>query len=194
MLLVGDVFALLYYHRSAKWKDVIKPLPWALIGLGIGAFVGNYISDNTFLKLIGVIILLCLGVLAYMEKKNQDLKVPDAPWFYIAIGILSGFFSMIGNAAGPIFGIYLLALGYKKNGFMGVNAWFFFIINLSKLPLQIFVWHNINLKTLAITAVMIPLITIGAVFGAFILKKVNEKAFRYVVIVMTAAAALKLLL
>jgi len=52
--------------------------------------------------------------------------------------VLSGFASMIGNAAGPIFAIYLLALGFTKNNFIGANSWFFFMINLIKLPLQIF--------------------------------------------------------
>jgi uncharacterized membrane protein YfcA len=107
---------------------------------------------------------------------------------------MSGFASMIGNAAGPIFSVYLLALGFKKNNFMGISAWFFFIINLSKVPLQIFVWKNIDAASLLTTAIMIPVITIGAVLGAFILKKINDKYFRYLVIVMTGIAALKLLI
>lgn len=194
MLLVGDVFAIRYYHRSADLKSVVTPLPWAMAGLAAGVIVGNYISDITFMKLIGMIVLVCLGILIYTEVKGQNFTVPNAPWFYITIGVLSGFSSMIGNAAGPIFSIYLLALGLKKNNYMGISAWFFFIINLSKVPLQIFVWHNINLRTLAVAGIMIPVITIGAVLGALILKKINEKFFRYLVVVMTAVAAAKLLL
>lgn len=193
MLIVGDLCALWYYHRSAAWKDVARPLPSAVVGLIIGAVVGSYISDSTFLKLIGIIILLCLSVLVYMEKRRQNLKVPDSAWFYITIGVLSGFFSMIGNAAGPIFSIYLLALGYVKNNYMGISTWFFFIINVLKLPLQIFVWHNISVKSLTIGITLIPLIIAGAVLGAFVLKKINERYFRYIVIGMTALAAVKLL-
>jgi uncharacterized membrane protein YfcA len=194
MLIVGDVCALSYYHKSATWKDIVRPLPSTLAGLAIGAFVGNSVSDGTFLKLIGIIILLCLSVLIYMEKKGQNLKVPNSAWFYITIGVLSGFFSMMGNAAGPIFSIYLLALGYAKNNYMGSTTWFFFIVNILKLPLQIFVWHNITVKNLIVGISMIPLIIAGAVLGAFILKKINEKVFRYIVIVMTAFAAIRLLI
>lgn len=194
MLVVGDIFAIRYYHRSADLKSVITPLPWAMAGLVAGVIVGNYISDNAFMKLIGIIVLLCLGILIYTEVKGQNFKVPNAPWFYIAVGVLSGFASMIGNAAGPIFSIYLLALGLKKNNYMGISAWFFFVINLSKVPLQVFVWHNIDLRTLTIAAVMIPVIAIGAVLGALILKKINERVFRYLVIGMTSIAAVRLLL
>ncbi|MDF2543058.1 MAG: putative permease [Herbinix sp.] len=194
MLLVGDIFAIWYYRKSVDWRKVFTPLPWALVGLAIGAFIGNYISDKVFVILIGLIVLFCLGILIYTEKKGKDFQVPNNPLFYILVGILSGFASMIGNAAGPIFSIYLLALGFKKNNFMGTNAWFFFIINSTKLPLQIFVWHNISLKTFFLTLSMIPIITIGAILGFIVLKKINEKYFRYIVIAMTAIAALRLLL
>jgi len=192
MLLVGDLFAVWYYRESVEWKKVFLPLPWALAGLILGAVVGNYISDRTFLTLMGIIILVCLGILVYTEMKGKSIKVPGKAWFYVLVGVLSGFASMIGNAAGPIFTIYLLALGFEKINFMGTNAWFFFIINLIKLPLQIFVWHNIGIRSMTITAVMLPLITLGAILGYYILKKINEKIFRYTVIIMTALAALKL--
>ena len=194
MLLVGDIFAIWYYRRSVEWRNVITPLPWAIVGLGLGAFIGNYISDKTFVMLIGSIVMFCLGILVYTEKKGKDFVVPNNIWFYILVGILSGFASMIGNAAGPIFSIYLLALGFKKNNYMGTNAWFFFIINFLKLPLQIFVWHNIGMKSLTIAIFMIPVITVGAIVGFYILKKINEKYFRYIIIAMTAIAAVRLLI
>ncbi len=192
MLLMGDVFAICYYRRSVNWKNVFKPLPWAFVGLVLGVIIGNYISDKTFIVLIGMIVLLCLGILIYTEKKGKNFIVPTDAWFYILVGVLSGFASMLGNAAGPIFSVYLLALGFKKNNYMGTNAWFFFIINFSKLPLQIFVWHNIGLQSFTITVFMIPVITIGAVLGFAVLKRINEKYFRYLVIGMTAIAAFRL--
>lgn len=194
MLLVGDIFAIWYYRKSVQWRNVFTPLPWAMIGLALGVIVGNYINDKTFVTLIGIIVLLCLALLIYTEGKGKNFKVPNAAWFYILVGIISGFASMLGNAAGPIFSIYLLALGFRKNNFMGTNAWFFFIINLTKLPLQIFIWHNLGIRAFSTTVILIPVITIGAVLGFLILKKINETYFRYIVIVMTALAAIRLLL
>lgn len=194
LLLVGDIFAIWYYRSNINWIKAVKPLPWALIGLGIGVFTGNLISDRTFMVLIGIIVLFCLGLLLYTEKMGKNFAVPHEIWFYALVGILSGFSSMIGNAAGPIFSIYLLALGFKKNDFMGTNALFFFIINFIKMPLQIFVWHNIGVQSITITALMLPVITIGAVLGFLILKKINEKYFRYLIIAMTAIAAFRILI
>lgn len=194
MLLTGDLMAIVSYRKNVVWKNVLSPLPWAALGILAGAFVGNLIDDRTFLYLIGGVVLLCLALLVWGEWKGKDLTVPSKPWFYISVGILSGFASMIGNAAGPIFSMYLLALGLRKDNYMGTNAWFFFIVNTIKLPFQIFVWHNIGLSSLIITPVMLPVIALGAVIGFKVLKKINEEIFRRIIIVMTLIAAIRLFL
>lgn len=194
MLLVGDFFAVYYYKRHAEWSKIKKLLPWALVGIILGVVIGNYINDKQFKSIIAVSILICLFILIYMEKKGDDLKLPKGAWFYIVTGVASGFTSMIGNAAGPIFTIYLLANGFKKNHFMGTNSWFFLLINLTKLPFQIFFWHNITMKTTVLAAGMIPAVTIGAFLGIAVIKRLNEKPFRYIIILMTAIAAVRLLL
>lgn len=192
MLIVGDVFALFYYKHNAKREDILKLLPWTFMGLIFGLIIGGYINDEQFKSLIALSVLLCLFLLIYFEKKSDQLKIPDKTWLHASVGILSGFTSMIGNAAGPIFSVYLLAKGVDKVNFLGMTAWFFFIVNVTKLPMQVFIWHNITVQTFVLTGIMIPFIGIGAVFGAFIIKRINEKAFRYLIIVMTAIVSVKL--
>lgn len=193
MLLLGDLMALMYFKRQGKWKDIKKLLPWVFIGLASGIAAGNYISDAQFKAFLALLVFICLGILIYTEWKGDNLNVPKGTWFYALTGIASGFASMIGNAAMPLFSIYLLAKGFKKNNFMGTVTWFFFIINLTKVPLQIFFWHNVTLKAVLLSGVMIPVITIGALFGIWIIKRLNERVFRYLIIVMTALAAIRLL-
>lgn len=192
MLLVGDVFAVKYYNRHANWHNIKRLLPWALIGLALGVLIGNYVNDKQFKMLIAISVLICLAILIYTEKKGDQLKIPNKVWVYILTGVACGFTSMIGNAAGPILSIYLLAMGFKKNDFMGTTAWFFLIINLTKVPLQVFFWHNITVKSALLTMGMIPAITLGAFLGILVIKKINEKVFRYIILGMTAIAAIKL--
>lgn len=58
---------------------------------------------------------------------------------------------------------------------------------------MVFFLHNVTLKAVLLSGVMIPVITIGALFGIWIIKRLNEKVFRYLIIVMTALAAVRLL-
>lgn len=192
MLIVGDAFALYYYKRHADWSKIKKLLLWTLTGLIMGLLVGNYINDKQFKTFIALSVLLCLIVLIYTERKGDNLKVPSGVWFYALTGMLAGFTSMIGNAAGPIFSVYLLAMGFKKNGFMGTTAWFFFIMNVTKVPLQILVWHNITFKTILLNLTLVPAIAIGALLGALVIKKLNEKVFKSLILIMTAIAAVRL--
>lgn len=192
LLLVGDVFAISYYRKHAKWSDIRKLMLWNCCGLLLGTLVGNYINDIQFKALIGLSVIVCLAILVYSEMKGDDLKVPEKTWVYVLFGILCGFTSMIGNAAGPIFSIFLLAKGFKKNSFMGTTSWFFFINNLIKVPLQVFVWHNISSQTVMLAGFMIPAIAAGALLGIVVIKRINEKHFRYTILAMTAIAAMKL--
>lgn len=194
MLIIGDIMALWYYKRHGAWNDIKKLLPWTFVGLILGIVVGNYVNDIQFKAFISVSIFICLVILIYTEKKGDNLKIPSGKWFYALTGVAAGFTSMIGNAAGPLFSVYLLAKGFKKDNFLGTTAWFFFTINLSKVPLQIFFWNNISFKMVGLALMLIPAIVIGAILGAKIVKKLNEKAFRYIIIVMTAISAIRLLI
>ena len=45
---------------------------------------------------------------------------------------------MIGNAAGPVMSVYLLSMRKEKMEYIGINTWFFLVVNLLKVPFQIF--------------------------------------------------------
>ena len=107
-------------------------------------------------------------------------------------GLAAGFTTMIGNAAGAITSIYLLSMRLPKNTFIGTAAWFFLIINLLKVPLQVFFWENISAATLTFNALMVPAIAVGAVIGIIAAGKIPERAYRVFVMVMTGVAGLLL--
>jgi uncharacterized membrane protein YfcA len=99
---------------------------------------------------------------------------------------------MMGNAAGPIMIIYLLAMKLPKVEFVGTSAWFFFIINWLKVPLSM----NLKLVTpesARLDLMMLPFIAAGAFVGIFLLRRIPQKAFNTVVQILAAAAAIKLL-
>jgi uncharacterized protein len=112
---------------------------------------------------------------------------------HASIGLAAGFASMIGNAAGPIFWIYLISRKLGKSEFMGTSAWFFFLINLVKLPLQILIWGNITAQNTLPSIMMIPVILGGAFAGTLIIKYINDQPFNYLVLAMALLAALNLI-
>ena len=192
MFIVGDVFAVLFYKQHADWKIVRKLSLWVVIGVVAGMIVGRYVNNDVFTYLISGSVLFCLVLLVYLEIKKDKIKVPEAHWFYGLTGIVCGFTSMVGNMAGPIFNVYLLARRMDKKNFMGTLSVFFFMMNLIKLPLQVFFWHNITTEIVATVGLMIPVILLGAFVGVKIIRVLNERLFRNVILVMTAVISIKL--
>ena len=192
MLIVADVFAVIYYHRHANWKYVLKLLPWAFGGILMAMFVGNAINDNQFRMLIAVIVITGIGLMVYQDLRKKKTNVPDYPWFAALLGTGGGFSTMIGNAAGPIMSLYLLSMRLPKNMYIGTGAWFFFIVNLSKVPLHIFVWKTITWQSLSFDLLMVIPIVAGAVGGFYLVKFIPEKAYRIFIIVSTLASSVAL--
>jgi uncharacterized membrane protein YfcA len=81
-----------------------------------------------------------------------------------------------------------------KNNFIGTGAWFFLIINISKFPLQLFVWNNITLQSLIVDLMTLPAIALGAVAGYKLVKIIPEHTYRGFVIIITAISAFLLLI
>jgi len=194
ILMMADIFGVAYYRRHANWAHLIKVLPWAVIGLLLALWVGELVNDVQFKNLIAILVFLSIGLMLWQDKRKGTNFFPDKWWFAASMGILGGFATMIGNVAGPVFAIYLLAMHLPKNSFIGTGAWFFMIINFSKFPLQLFVWNNIKIETLAIDLVTLPAIAVGAILGFKMVKIIPERAYRGFVIVITVISALLLLL
>lgn len=190
MLIVADIFAVKYYHRHANWKHVIRLVPWALAGIIAGLIFGHLINDKQFTQSIAVLVTMGIGLMVWQDLRRNKMAVPDYWWFAALLGIAGGFTSMIGNAAGPIFALYLLSMRLPKNNFIGTGAWFFFILNLMKLPFHIFSWKTVDIHSLVIDAIAIPVILGGALIGIYIVKLIPEKGYRIFIILSTMISAL----
>ena len=79
-----------------------------------------------------------------------------------------------------------------KEQFMGTLAWFFFIVNMSKLPLFASM-QMITLRTLTFDAIIAPLVVVGALVGRRLLKIIPQKIFDPLVLALAGVAALKLI-
>ena len=91
-----------------------------------------------------------------------------------AFGVLGGFTTMIGNAAGPVMSVYLLSANLPKRSFVGTSAWFFLLVNYMKIP----------------GACGIPFIFAGAFLGVLLVNRVPEKFFRALIVISTIAGTI----
>ncbi len=193
MLIAGDVFAMFVYGKRANWSYVRRMMPPTLVGVVMGWVLMFWLPEQHYRPLIGTIILgLTLLQIIRLWKEEWLADVPHAAWFAWSMGILVGLTTMLANAAGPVFGLYLLAIGLPKLEFVGTAAWFFLLLNVIKIP---FSWSLglIRLDTLSLNAMLIPLIALGLWIGTLVVRRIPQRLFDSVILVLTGLASIRML-
>jgi uncharacterized membrane protein YfcA len=193
LLVLADIFAVIYYNRHANWSYIFRFLPWVLLGIFFGVFIGNDLDEKTFKIGMAIIILVSVGMMYWWEKRKSTL-VPTHWLFAGAVGTIAGITTMIGNLGGAFSNIYFLAMRVPKNEFIGTAAWLFLITNILKLPLHIFVWGTITKETILFDLKLIPAIIVGIIIGVQIVKLIKENFYRKMILVLTALGALMILI
>ena len=159
---------------------------------GMWAFDHFHLSDDVLTQAIGVIVLFMI-VMQVLRKRGGDDVAAAARWKAACFGVATGFATYIANAAGPIMSLYLLSMALPKNEFMGTGAWFFFIINLVKIP-QFAMQGRINAETLWIDLCLAPAVIIGALIGRWLFSRIPQALFERIIIVLALVATVTLFL
>ena len=189
LLCFADIMAVFYYKRHVQWPRFWKLIPWMMVGILLGVYVGKDLNEALFRKLMAVIIIITVVIMIVMEYRKAT-SIPDNKLFVISTGLAAGFTTMLGNLAGAFANIYFLAMRMTKNDFIGTAAWLFLVINLFKLPFQVIYWKNITGATLQIDLWLIPALIAGFFAGLKIVAHIKDDSYRKVVIVLTFLGAI----
>lgn len=193
MLILADLFAIHAFRKFTVWRLLLKILPAAVLGVILGWALMPRIPTGYFTPIIGWIILALL-LLTILQKCSSQLQeiAADHPAVAWPLGLLAGVSTMLANAAGPAMTVYLLASRLPKYEFVGTAAWFFFFINLIKVPFSASL-GLITSQTLLFNLLLAPAVLIGLFSGKFLLGKINQKAFEWLLISLSLLGALRLI-
>lgn len=178
LLVAGDVMAISLFRRRADLKTIIGLAPWTALGMIAGLIFGGGLPERAFKLVVGFIVLGCTLLSLWQDQKGTAISISRNPVLAAATGMLAGFTTMIGNAAGPIVSIYLLASGLRRDAYIGTAAWFFFSVNIWKLPLQFFFWKNLGMESFLTDAMLLPFLGVGLIGGLWLARRLPEKGFR----------------
>ncbi|MEU5339678.1 MULTISPECIES: sulfite exporter TauE/SafE family protein [unclassified Streptomyces] len=199
ILIVGDVLAVLTYRRHAHWPTLWKLFPAVAAGVVFGTVFLIWADDQVVRTSIGAILLLMAGVTVWRRRKAEAEEEPDSVSTRTgrikarSYGVLGGFTTMVANAGGPVMSMYLLSAGFRKLGFLGTSAFFFLIVNVSKVPFSVglgLIDGNSLLLDAALAAFVVP----GAFIGKWAVNKINQRLFEQLVIAATVVGGAQLLL
>lgn len=193
LLCTADIAAVYYYNRHAQWNHFWKLVPWMAIGILLGVYLGKDMDERLFRQLMAVIVVLTIVIVLWMELRKST-RVPENRLFAAGTGLAAGFTTMMGNLAGAFANLYFLAMRLPKNGFIGTAAWLFLVINLFKLPFQVFYWKNITAHSLLTDLALLPALALGFLLGIQLVNKLQDNSYRKVVMALTLVGSVLMLL
>ncbi|MEV5683996.1 sulfite exporter TauE/SafE family protein [Streptomyces sp. NPDC052164] len=222
ILIAGDILAVRVYRRHAHWPTLLRLFPAVAVGVVAGTFYMMWADDAAVRTSIGAILLFMSGVTVWRRraavaartgteaKAESDEKVPTDEKAETGpesrrgtsrggritarvYGVLGGFTTMVANAGGPVMSLYLLSAGFRKLGFLGTSAWFFLIVNTSKVPFSVGL-GLIDARSLLLDACLVLFVVPGAYIGRRCVDRINQKVFERIVIGATVLGGLQLLL
>lgn len=191
ILITADMFGVWYYRKHNAKKALFTLAPWVVAGMVIGVGVLNF-PERVIRPIVGAIIFSII-ILFLLRRRGLNPTPTSARWSSGLYGAAAGFATMVANAAGPIMNVYLLSRNLPREEFVATGAWFFFVINLVKVP--VYVAQGMITKTsLLFDAALIPAVLVGALVGRKVLRILPEKVFVASVTVLALISTILLFL
>jgi len=194
MLLTGDLLAVWLFRAHARFALVVRILPPALAGILAGWALMPRVPAADFGRFMGFILLGLMGIVVVRQVRPALLAFPaERRRFAWPLGFLAGATTMVSNAAGPVMTLYLLACRLPKMEFVASAAWFFFAVNAAKVPFSLSL-GLISPRSLALNLAVAPMVVAGVFLGRWILARIGQRTFDWVMIVLSALGAIRMII
>jgi uncharacterized membrane protein YfcA len=181
----GDLLGVYYWRKHADAKKLLGLLPWVLMGIVAGSFALK-LNERVIRTMVASIVLLMLVIQIWRRWSKSEVEGSAALY-----GVSAGIATTIANAAAPVMSMYLLRARLPKERFVATGAWFFFVVNLLKVP--VYIWYGLySREGLMFDAAMFPAVMAGGLAGRWFVSRVPQRVFDVLVVGITGVSALLL--
>ncbi|MFD5316414.1 sulfite exporter TauE/SafE family protein [Streptomyces sp. NPDC127098] len=191
LLIFGDMLAVRAYRRHVDWSALLRLFPSVAVGVVLGVGFIAVVDDTVMRRTIGG-VLLAVVALHLWRQRRAETDTGTGRWRAPVFGLLAGFTTMVANAGGAVMSLYLLSAGFPKLAFLGTAAWFFFIVNLFKVPFSVGL-GLIDGESLLLNAALAGGVLLGAFAGRRLIRRIDQARFERLVLLFTVVASLNLL-
>jgi uncharacterized membrane protein YfcA len=124
---------------------------------------------------------------------GKALPAPMSPAGVACVGLVGGAITMVANIMGPLLDAYLLTLQLSKFEFVGTRAWFFILVNVVKVPLQLSA-GNLDGETVKVGLRLGVLAIAGIGASRLLLRVISQRAFEAITWLCIVLSAGRMLL
>jgi hypothetical protein len=196
LLILGDMFGLALYRQHADWGLIRRLIPGVLVGFVFTALLFRFVETGLLSRILGLLILMSVGLevrrlrsAATTGAEQGEMTNRAAIAFY---GTLAGMTSMAANAGGAAMSVYLVKMRVSMLAFMGTSVWFFFILNVIKVPFVIGL-GLVDSGSLLADLWFVPALVLGAGIGALVFRGMKPLWFTRIALGLSVVASLWLI-
>ncbi|MCG8560257.1 MAG: sulfite exporter TauE/SafE family protein [Hyphomicrobiales bacterium] len=190
ILLAMDVFALWAYRRIWDAANLKILIPGAVVGVSIGWFTAEHVSDAHVRLIVGIVALL-FSLDYWLARRSAKTGGPR-PLAGAFWGAVAGFTSFVSHAGGPPLQMYLLPQRLPPLLFAGTSVIFFAAVNWLKV-IPYAALGQFNASNLATSLVLAPLAPISIFAGVWLVRVIKPDLFYRLAYLLVFVVSLKLI-
>ncbi len=191
ILIVMDWVGVWTYRKHWDRKLLILLLPGAILGIAAGGLLAGYVDDRIVRIFVGAIAVL-FPLYAIFKPSGGDAFIQNNRPLGFISGTVAGFTSFIAHAGGPPFQAYAIPQNLDKQIYAGTAVMFFFVVNFVKV-LPYAMLGQFDQTNLTTSLILIPIAPLGVLFGAWLVKRIDQQLFYRILYGLIFAVGLKLL-
>jgi len=169
-------------------------LPGMGVGLALGFLVFSSVSTASLTTGLGVLVVAIAGAELWRTATGAHAKArPMGPLPFAGITVGAGFMQGAAAVGGPLLAFALGRLGLAKKSFRSTIAVVWIVLN-SALIVSYVATGRLGLESVSSTLMLVPVVAAGVALGNWLHHRLDEAAFRKLVLVLLLGAGLALAL
>jgi len=190
ILIVQDAISVWVYRRDWSGWHLKVMLPGGLIGIGIAWELATQVSD-AFVRLVVGLIGVSFALNAWLGPERVEPKQPSLPGG-VFWGTVAGLTSMLSQAGGPPFQVYVLPQRLPKLTLVGTYTIYFAALNIIKIG-PYFSLGQFSTTTFAISIALLPIAIAANFLGIWLVRRTPTGLFYQIAYVLVFLISLELI-
>jgi uncharacterized membrane protein YfcA len=192
LLFSCDILSVYFYWRQWDGRNVALLTPGAILGIVIGSFTLEMISDRLLAQMIGG-ISIGFAVLQMVRERRASEPFQPSTWLGFLAGLGTGFVSTLAHVGGILTTMYLLVQRLDSRRFVATTTAVYFLINLTKVG-SFSLLGLLNVDVVLRDLPYFPAVFVGTVLGVYLNRRMSGAWFGRIVLGFVLITGLMLLL
>ncbi len=180
--LVGQLVAMPLTWRGAELKRLMPFIIGGLFGVPLGIMLLGVLDPVAFKLALGL-FLIVYSPIGLLMPATLAIRW-GGRWADSAAGWIGGIFGGIGGFAGALPTLWCTLRGWDKDTQRGVMQVFNIAMHIATLTGYLIAGDKITGETLMMFAIITPVIIPPVLLGALMYRRLNQRAFRRIVLVL----------